>query len=271
MTTIELPAQVKAKDAEGRYAILSEHPQWTDKGLPKDAVDFQWHPGEGVYDTVWYLELLPGEQQALLCCFEDDTEANDERPHCMRRTIGICSREHLPLITAIAQGVTPETVFSNETHLWQISAQESAPDETLWRTGILRDGGHPERYKLESNQTKPAKKRTADAPLPHIPIPRKKRKKSCAMPLLLLIILSGSIGYNFIQMWQIDKKNESIRLLNDEGAALSKRNQELEEQHKQINNDSARLQELVEENTRLKNKMKKMLRLLEDTEDGADY
>ena len=72
MTTIELPAQLKAKNAQGRYEILCQNAAWDARKLPVEAIEFQWKAGEGIYAPVWYLHILPSGQEALLCCFAED-------------------------------------------------------------------------------------------------------------------------------------------------------------------------------------------------------
>lgn len=249
MTTIELPAQLKAKNAQGRYEILCQNAAWDARKLPVEAIEFQWKAGEGIYAPVWYLHILPSGQEALLCCFAEDLSANDSRPHCLRRTIGICNKMHLNVITALAQGTVPKEMnFDSRNATWSISIESGSEDASAWKTGILYDGGRSERYTLRSNLLPEKSGLISTSPLPS---PAPKHRKSCLLPLLPWLLFMLALG---VISWLYDTNQQQVAEL-----------QACKEKINRLNRDNAKvptlhkeMQDLIKENEGLRKSLKAM-------------
>lgn len=108
-------------------------------------IRFQWRsgaPGDPeTYPDVWFMAPVPGEEgRAFLCRFED--AGRDPRPHTLRSTSGLCTKEHMPLLVAIKQGrarvVSPSLPNGGE---WEFEYEPSAEAEELpWKAQYLSEG-----------------------------------------------------------------------------------------------------------------------------------
>lgn len=108
-------------------------------------IRFQWRSGASgdpeTYPDVWFMAPVPGEEgRAFLCCFED--AGRDPRPHTLRSTSGLCTKEHMPLLVAIKQGrarvVSPSLPDGG---LWEFEYEPSASAEELpWEAQYLSEG-----------------------------------------------------------------------------------------------------------------------------------
>lgn len=242
MRTIELRAQLKAKNEKGRYDILSQHSIWDTEDIPAEVVEFQWKPGDGVYKPVWYLYKLPCERLALLCCFEDDVAATDERPHCLRRTIGVCDRTHLDVVTAIARGATPHMSYNDDDSTWSITCDVTEPDNSLWRTGFLGKGTQQHHFTLRIN--KPAESPKSVPLSPSTPPVAPKAKRSCLLPLLPWLILVPALGFG---AWQYAEKQEKLAQI-----------ETLREQISELQQENSNTHELIRENKQLRKQLRNL-------------
>lgn len=108
-------------------------------------IRFQWRSGASgdpeTYPDVWFMAPVPGEEgRAFLCRFED--AGRDPRPHTLRSTSGLCTKEHMPLLVAIKQGrarvVSPALPDRGE---WEFEYEPSAEAEELpWKAQYLSEG-----------------------------------------------------------------------------------------------------------------------------------
>ena len=147
-----LPAQVYGKNSNNLYDTLIHADALLLRPVDR-AVTFEWSPGAGIYPPVWALWVEPGQQWALLYCFEDKgaETKGDMRPHTLRRTAGLCTKAELPLITALAAGKQPVSRNVHESGRWEIEFEApSQPDFSLWRTHVIHDGGNS-RYRIKMN------------------------------------------------------------------------------------------------------------------------
>lgn len=108
-------------------------------------IRFQWRSGASgdpeTYPDVWFMAPVPGEEgRAFLCRFED--AGRDPRPHTLRSTSGLCTKEHMPLLVAIKQGrarvVSPPLPDGGQ---WEFEYEPSASAEELpWKAQYLSEG-----------------------------------------------------------------------------------------------------------------------------------
>ena len=115
-------------------------------------IRFQWRSGASgdpeTYPDVWFMAPVPGEEgRAFLCRFED--AGRDPRPHTLRSTSGLCTKEHMPLLVAIKQGrarvVSPALPDGGQ---WEFEYEPSDSAEELpWKAQYLSEG-NPRTYDL---------------------------------------------------------------------------------------------------------------------------
>lgn len=108
-------------------------------------IRFQWRSGASgdpeTYPDVWFMAPVPGEEGlAFLCRFED--AGRDPRPHTLRSTSGLCTKENMPLLVAIKQGrarvVSPPLPDGGQ---WEFEYEPSAEAEELpWEAQYLSEG-----------------------------------------------------------------------------------------------------------------------------------
>lgn len=133
-------------------------------------IRFQWRsgaPGDPeTYPDVWFMAPVPGEDgQAFLCRFED--AGRDPRPHTLRSTSGLCTKEHMPLLVAIKQGrarvVSPSLLNGGQ---WEFEYEPSAEAEELpWKAQYLSEG-NPRTYDLSFSDEASASAPRAEADAP---------------------------------------------------------------------------------------------------------
>lgn len=133
-------------------------------------IRFQWRSGASgdpeTYPDVWFMAPVPGEEgRAFLCRFED--AGRDPRPHTLRSTSGLCTKEHMPLLVAIKQGrarvVSPSLPNGGQ---WEFEYEPSASAEELpWKAQYLSEG-NPRTYDLSFSDEASASVPRAEADAP---------------------------------------------------------------------------------------------------------
>ncbi len=175
---LTLPAQVYGKQKgieKAPYETLSTAPELEALAAEiQRTLSFQWL-GDGSSDRlpeVWYLYLLPSSpNQALLCRFED--VGADPRPHTLRRTVGLCTREHATLLAAIRNGKARDINTALHTHgQWMLEYEDCSGKEfSEWKSGFLQEGATGS-YELRVQGEKVSKG------TPAYPVPRESHPSS---------------------------------------------------------------------------------------------
>ncbi len=242
--TIELPAQVYGKNRDNLYTWLVFNDMMKDKPVDT-AVSFEWKFGDGVYSPVWALWVEPGQEWALLYCFEDVGVETDgsRRPHTLRKSVGLCTRDALPFITSLLGGQLPEKHEVSPDGCWRIDyEQPTHVQASAWRTGLLYDGKES-CYELKfSDICQPHVVSSTDvSSMIEDSSSRSSRCSTlCRFLLVFLFLLGGVVGYFICGVLHsetydaIEAKDREIRELTEQLSHVKTEKGEQEMQIKRV-------------------------------------